>query len=200
MLLIYDYENCIVNTRILFAFLRTLKYEEDYPALLGLLDYQKGGSTVSGISLSNLTPREEGQGLIEYALILVLVAIVVIAILLLLGPVVGNVFSNITVNLQRAGVVDPGTPTFSVTSVSAGAVSAGGGTSSANWSANCSVGGCAVTVTCTFLNGGGNSIGSTTTSNTPCWVTDSSGVTVEVQVVNATASGYTWDGSAPSYP
>ena len=40
-------------------------------------------------------PQEEGQGLVEYALILVLVAVVVIAILLLLGPVVGNVFSNI---------------------------------------------------------------------------------------------------------
>ena len=39
--------------------------------------------------------RERGQGLVEYALILVLVAIVVIAILLILGPVVGNVFSNI---------------------------------------------------------------------------------------------------------
>jgi pilus assembly protein Flp/PilA len=42
-----------------------------------------------------LPPREKGQGLVEYALILVLVAIVVIAILLILGPVVGNVFSNI---------------------------------------------------------------------------------------------------------
>ena len=41
-------------------------------------------------------PQEEGQGLVEYALILVLIAVVVIAILLLLGPVVGNVFSNIT--------------------------------------------------------------------------------------------------------
>jgi len=40
-------------------------------------------------------PREEGQGLVEYALILVLVAIVVIAVLLLLGPIVGNVFSEI---------------------------------------------------------------------------------------------------------
>lgn len=40
-------------------------------------------------------PNEEGQGLVEYALILVLVAIVVIAILLLLGPVIGNVFSTI---------------------------------------------------------------------------------------------------------
>ena len=40
-------------------------------------------------------PREEGQGLVEYALILVLVAIVVIAILLLLGPSIGNIFSTI---------------------------------------------------------------------------------------------------------
>jgi pilus assembly protein Flp/PilA len=43
-------------------------------------------------------PREDGQGLVEYALILVLVAIVVIAILLILGPTVGNVFSNIICN------------------------------------------------------------------------------------------------------
>jgi len=40
-------------------------------------------------------PKEEGQGLVEYALILVLVAIVVIAILLLLGPAIGDVFSTI---------------------------------------------------------------------------------------------------------
>ena len=46
-------------------------------------------------------PREKGQGLVEYALILVLVAIVVIAILLLLGPVVGNVFSNIVYNMTH---------------------------------------------------------------------------------------------------
>jgi pilus assembly protein Flp/PilA len=40
-------------------------------------------------------PREEGQGLVEYALILVLVAVAVIVILALLGPAIGNVFSNI---------------------------------------------------------------------------------------------------------
>ena len=40
-------------------------------------------------------PREEGQGLVEYALILVLVALVVIVILALLGPAIGNTFSNI---------------------------------------------------------------------------------------------------------
>ena len=40
-------------------------------------------------------PKEKGQGLVEYALILVLVAVVVIAILTLLGPAIGNVFSEI---------------------------------------------------------------------------------------------------------
>ena len=45
-------------------------------------------------------PREEGQGLVEYALILVLVAVVVIAILTLLGPQVANVFSKITNGLE----------------------------------------------------------------------------------------------------
>jgi pilus assembly protein Flp/PilA len=40
-------------------------------------------------------PREEGQGLVEYALILVLVAVVVIVILALMGPAIGNIFSNV---------------------------------------------------------------------------------------------------------
>ena len=40
------------------------------------------------------SPKEKGQGLVEYALILVLVAIVVIVILALLGPAIGNVFST----------------------------------------------------------------------------------------------------------
>ena len=44
-------------------------------------------------------PREEGQGLVEYALILVLVAIVVIVILALLGPAIANIFSNIVSNI-----------------------------------------------------------------------------------------------------
>jgi len=43
--------------------------------------------------------RQRGQGLVEYALILVLVAVVVIVILSLLGPAIGNVFSNIVHNI-----------------------------------------------------------------------------------------------------
>lgn len=39
--------------------------------------------------------KEKGQGMVEYALILVLVALVVVVILALLGPAIGNVFSNI---------------------------------------------------------------------------------------------------------
>lgn len=44
--------------------------------------------------------KEKGQGLVEYALILVLVAIVVIAVLTLLGPIIGNVFSGINSSLE----------------------------------------------------------------------------------------------------
>jgi pilus assembly protein Flp/PilA len=40
-------------------------------------------------------PKEKGQGLVEYALILVLVAVVVIAVLTILGPIIGNVFTSI---------------------------------------------------------------------------------------------------------
>ncbi len=38
---------------------------------------------------------ERGQGLAEYALILMLVAVVVIAALSMLGPAVGNMFSQV---------------------------------------------------------------------------------------------------------
>ena len=42
-----------------------------------------------------------GQGLVEYALILVLVAIVVIAALMILGPIIGNTFSTINNSLAN---------------------------------------------------------------------------------------------------
>ena len=44
-------------------------------------------------------PGERGQGLIEYAILLVLVAVVVIAIVRLIGPKVGNIFSTINSSL-----------------------------------------------------------------------------------------------------
>ncbi len=44
-------------------------------------------------------PSEKGQGLVEYAIILVFVALVVIAVMRLLGPRVGNIFSSVNSSL-----------------------------------------------------------------------------------------------------
>lgn len=43
--------------------------------------------------------RQSGQGMVEYALILVLIAVVVIVILTIVGHQVSNVFSNINKSL-----------------------------------------------------------------------------------------------------
>lgn len=45
------------------------------------------------------SPHEEGQGLVEYALILALVSIVVLVILLVMGPAIGNVYSGVIADL-----------------------------------------------------------------------------------------------------
>jgi Flp pilus assembly pilin Flp len=47
-------------------------------------------------------PRsEQGQGLMEYALILILVSVISVAILVLFGPTLGNLFSEVVNNLNR---------------------------------------------------------------------------------------------------
>jgi pilus assembly protein Flp/PilA len=46
-----------------------------------------------------LAPQEQGQGLIEYAIILSLVAMVVIALVRALGPKLGNTYSEINSSL-----------------------------------------------------------------------------------------------------
>lgn len=40
---------------------------------------------------------EKGQGLVEYALVLVLIAVVVAAVMAIIGPTIGNIFSAIVV-------------------------------------------------------------------------------------------------------
>jgi len=59
----------------------------------------RDGSKMKGGENLLCLAREEGQGLVEYALILVFVTIVVIVILLELGPAIGNAFSNIVANI-----------------------------------------------------------------------------------------------------
>lgn len=51
-------------------------------------------------SKSDQEDTEEGQGLVEYALILMLVAIVVIGALMVLGPKIGSMFSAVTKGLS----------------------------------------------------------------------------------------------------
>jgi pilus assembly protein Flp/PilA len=46
-----------------------------------------------------VNPDQRGQGLVEYALILVLVAVVVVLIVAVLGPSIGNLFSNVVHNV-----------------------------------------------------------------------------------------------------
>jgi pilus assembly protein Flp/PilA len=51
--------------------------------------------------------NEEGQGLVEYALILVLVAIVVIAVMITLGPAISGVYGEVVCRLDTGGCAGP---------------------------------------------------------------------------------------------
>ena len=51
--------------------------------------------------LRSFFAKEDGQGLVEYALILVLIAIVVIGILTVLGGKVSQVFETINSGLEK---------------------------------------------------------------------------------------------------
>lgn len=51
-------------------------------------------------SLRGRDDAERGQGMVEYALILVLIAIVVIVVLQVVGQQVNNVFSNVSNGLS----------------------------------------------------------------------------------------------------
>ena len=59
-----------------------------YVAILGLRN-----------SLDELRTREEGQALVEYALLLALIAVVSIAVLTVLGTKVSHIFSKISSSL-----------------------------------------------------------------------------------------------------
>lgn len=51
------------------------------------------------LAVAALRKREEGQALVEYALLLSLIAIVSIAVLTALGTNVSTIFSNINANI-----------------------------------------------------------------------------------------------------
>jgi pilus assembly protein Flp/PilA len=61
----------------------------------------RGFLAVAGLraSLDELRDREEGQALVEYALLLALIAVVSIAVLTVLGTKVSHIFSRISTAL-----------------------------------------------------------------------------------------------------
>ena len=50
-------------------------------------------------TVTALSSREEGQSMVEYGIIVALIAVVVIALLVTMGNTLANVFSNITASL-----------------------------------------------------------------------------------------------------
>jgi pilus assembly protein Flp/PilA len=59
-----------------------------------------GGRCFQVVKIRRPQSGQQGQGMVEYALILVLVSIVVILILLTMGGQIANVFSNVVVALN----------------------------------------------------------------------------------------------------
>ncbi len=53
-----------------------------------------------GVLNTSDNPGEEGQGLVEYALILVLVSVAALALLVVFGPTLANLFRNILSTMQ----------------------------------------------------------------------------------------------------
>jgi pilus assembly protein Flp/PilA len=49
--------------------------------------------------LYNMRTGENGQGMVEYALILLLVVLIVIVVLAVFGPTIGNTYSNVVINI-----------------------------------------------------------------------------------------------------
>ncbi len=74
---------------------------------------------------SEKRPSEKGQGLVEYALILVLVSVVVLAVLLISGPTLGNVFTEVVSAIDNPGGGGGGGGEEDVVSITTAAYSAG---------------------------------------------------------------------------
>jgi pilus assembly protein Flp/PilA len=62
----------------------------------------------TAVQLRALKSEENGQGMVEYALIIAFIAIVVIAALVFLGPAIADLFENITGELENATTAGSG--------------------------------------------------------------------------------------------
>ena len=60
------------------------------------MENNKGNHEGKEVKAMLFAPKEKGQGMVEYALIIVLIAIVVIIVLTVLGTQISQVFSTIS--------------------------------------------------------------------------------------------------------
>lgn len=67
--------------------------------MMGMLNFMK--------ALWSQRKNEAGQGMVEYALLIALIAIVVIAALIILGPQIAELFTNISGELEITTTVAP---------------------------------------------------------------------------------------------
>ncbi len=88
------------------------------------------------ISLFSPSKRNRGQGLVEYAVIIALVAIVVIAGVSALGPRIGNTFSSINNSLGDGGILSGGGDDGGGSPATCTAASAAHGNWHATWDGN----------------------------------------------------------------
>ncbi len=100
-----QYLNALIlnaNRAIEVAFLRMTHSPREVDAKRTLPSYYVSptGNVHPKFLMSTIADLNRAQGLVEYALILTLVAIVVIAVLMILGPRIGNVFSSINKSLS----------------------------------------------------------------------------------------------------
>jgi pilus assembly protein Flp/PilA len=64
--------------------------------MLQALDKYQSNRAGKEVNAMLFAPKEKGQGMVEYALIIVLIAIVVIVVLTVLGTQISTVFSEIS--------------------------------------------------------------------------------------------------------
>ena len=86
MLGIIKRQSIVINNELIY----NLEKYREYPEIWG-----------KEVKAMLFSPKEKGQGMVEYALIIVLIAIVVIIILTILGTQISQVFSQISSALRQ---------------------------------------------------------------------------------------------------
>jgi pilus assembly protein Flp/PilA len=83
----------------------SLEFVKYIKLMIGFLSTSIGRTFMIVDFVMFFTKKDKGQGLVEYALIILLIALIVIVALTYLAPTIGSVFNNISYTLQSPGVI-----------------------------------------------------------------------------------------------